>query len=256
MMKASLILPFVFFLGRFSESSKRDSPDLILCFMALSSCHRRSIVRVTGPTNHFDLQFKRIRRKPTNAGLLNDRNTPESSLPRRGPPPFGLAQKPKSILEAVNKSMERKDFFANINLTNAKPVALALRAVWNIPGNLLAEAGKIGNISGVRGIQEHRTNFEPFAALKRVHIPGSNSFGHFLSSTTSANFSFPKMSFPPRAIVLNWTAQPIRNLQSVVENWRRQGAIASQRRGKVIVRSSRDLAALLEQVRFSSVIPL
>jgi hypothetical protein len=153
--------------------------------------------------------------------------------------------------ETKNKSTERRDGFANITF---KPVAgflrtVPLKLITNFANNLLAEVGRVGNLSNGRGGYEQRFFFEPLAAIKRVHIPGSTTIANILSSPPSVNISFPQVNLPSRAAVANWTAQPVRIFQQTIENWRRQGSLANQRRGKVIVRSSRELATLLEQVR-------
>ena len=118
----------------------------------------------------------------------------------------------------------------------------------------MSEIGKLANQSaGSQRSSEsdnvRATPFELLAFVKNIHVPGSGSIAHFLSSPPTFNVSLPRVSLPPRAVLLNWTALPVRAAQAALESWRTGAGIAGQRRGKVVVKTSRELAALLEQVR-------
>ena len=155
--------------------------------------------------------------------------------------------------DTVNKTAERQDIFGNFKVgLSFNPIARAWKAAsrfaGNIGQNVSSEVVKLGKQSIGRFSEAGSAPFEPFAFLRRLHIPGSGSIAHFLNTPPSFNVNIPQVNLPPRAAMLNWTGQPFRVIQSTFENWRRQGTIGSQRRGKVVVRSSRELAALLEQV--------
>mmetsp|Transcript_504 Transcript_504/g.1078 ORF Transcript_504/g.1078 Transcript_504/m.1078 type:complete len:734 (-) Transcript_504:15-2216(-) len=157
--------------------------------------------------------------------------------------------------ESEDNAVERsKEMLGLNNITNGalKAAAGVWRAASNLPGNLMSEIGKLANQSVGPGRSPEsddtpQSSFEPLAFVRKIHVPGSGSIAHFLSSPPTFNVSLPRLSLPPRAILLNWTGLPLRAAQSAMETWRSGAGMVGQRRGKVVVRTSRELAALLEQ---------
>lgn len=169
--------------------------------------------------------------------------------------PIMSSKKTDAPSELEDNAVERnKEMIGLNNITNGvlKAAAGVWRAASNLPGNLMSEIGKLANQSVGPGKSSEsvgfipQSSFEPLAFVRKIHIPGSSSIAHILSSPPTFNVSLPRLSLPPRAVLLNWTGLPLRAAQ---ETWRSGAGIVGQRRGKVVVRTSRELAALLEQVR-------